>query len=404
MYDVIVVGARVAGSPLAMLLADRGYRILLLDRDRFPSDTMSTHYIHQPGVAKLREWGLLGPLLAAGCAPIEQMTVVRAGIALHGMAEFDGIRFTLCPRRTVLDDLLVRAAVERGAELRERFVVDDLVWEDGRVVGVRGHHKGGGAVEERARLVVGADGAHSLVARKVQAGAYHTIPAMGCGYYAYYDGVVMSGGEVRFFDDCIVFAFPTNDGQTCIGVEWPNARFPALRQQVDYFFAEAVGHAPDLAERVEQGRRVTRFVGTGDLPNFFRTPHGPGWALVGDAGYHKDPVTGNGITDAFLDAGHLARAIDVGFSGRQSLADAMQAYEDTRNERALPLYHLAIQALSFAPPSPEQMTLLRALQGNQPDTDRFLGVQGGATPAAMFFDPANLGRIIARAQQQAVTV
>lgn len=402
MYDVIVVGARVAGSPLAMLLADKGYRVLLLDRDRFPSDTMSTHYIHQPGVAKLREWGLLGPLFAAGCAPIERITVERAGVTLSGMAAFDGIRYAMCPRRTVLDDVLVQAAIQRGADLRQDFVVEDLLWEGETVVGVRGHPKGKPAVEERARMVVGADGAHSLVARKAGAAEYNTRPALGCGYYAYYDGVDMAGAELHFFDDCIVFALPTNDHQTCVAVEWPHARFPEVRADVDGNFARALEHAPDLAARIKQGSRATRMVGTADLPNFFRVPHGPGWALVGDAGYHKDPVTGNGIMDAFIDASNLAAAIDSGLSGRRRLPKALHDYEQARNERAFPLYELAIQTISFAPPAAEQVLLLRALQGNQVDTDRFLGLQGGCTSLAKFFEPENLSRIITQAGSRAV--
>jgi flavin-dependent dehydrogenase len=400
MYDAIVVGARCAGSPTAMLLARMGYAVLIVDRDTFPSDIMSTHYIHQPGVAKLKEWGLLDRVLATGCPPIETLTVDRGTGPLSGMSYHPDVDFALCPRRTALDAVLVEAAVEAGAELREGFVVEDVLWEDGAVTGIRGHQKGGPSVEERARIVVGADGVHSLIARAVKPAEYNTRPPMGCGYYAYYSGVPMDGAEVHWRDECIVFGFPTNDGQTCVVVEWPNAKFHEIRADIEGNFERGLATVPDFAARVAQGSRETRFVGTADVPNYFRRPYGPGWALVGDAGYHKDPVTGLGIMDAFLDAELLAEALDAGFSGRLPLAEALAGYEQRRNTRAMPLYELAMQAVSFQPLPPEQAMLLRALKGNQEDTNRYLGLTSGATPLADFLAPENLGRIIAQAQQR----
>jgi flavin-dependent dehydrogenase len=401
MFDAIVVGARVAGAPTAMLLAQKGYSVLLVDRDRFPSDTMSTHYIHQPGVAALKRWGLLDRVIATGAQPIRRITVERAGIALTGMGRFGEIDHTLCPRRYALDDVLVRAAVEAGAELREDFIVDDLTWEDGAVIGIRGHRKGGPTVEERARVVIGADGVHSVVARAVKAEEYNVRPAMGCGYYAYWRGVPMNGAEVRALDDCIVFGFPTNHGETCIVVEWANSRFHEIRRDIEGSMDRAIRRVPEFATRVAWGERVTRFIGTADLPNFFRRPYGPGWALVGDAGYHKDPVTGLGITDAFLCAEWLAEALDAAFSDRAPFEQALAGYEARRNERALPLYEMAIRAISFQPLPAEQRLLLQALQGNQADTDRFLGLTSGVTSPAEFFAPESLGRIIALAQARA---
>jgi flavin-dependent dehydrogenase len=401
-FDAIVVGARVAGAPTAMLLARKGYRVLLVDRDRFPSDTMSTHYIHQPGVAKLKDWGLLDRVLETGAPPIHTLTSVRAGVPLRGMPAYGEIDFAICPRRHALDTVLVNAAAEAGADLREEFVVEDVLWEGETVIGIRGHQRGGPSVEARARMVVGADGAHSVIARAVKPAEYNTRPAMGCGYYAYYRGVPMDGAEAHYLDDCILFGFPTNDGETCVVVEFPNNRFAEVRADHERAFDTALQQVPNFAARVAQGDQVSRLIGTGDLPNFFRRPYGPGWALVGDAGYHKDPVTGQGIMDAFLDAELLAEALDAGFSGRQPLEDALAGYESRRNERAFPLYEFTIQSISFHPPSPEQVLLFQALQGNQADTDRLLGIICGITPIGEFMAPENLGRIISQAQQRTV--
>ena len=166
MYDAIIVGARCAGAPTAMLLARTGRKVLLLDRAEFPSDTLSTHYIHQPGVAALNRWGLLGKLAATGCPPIRDFTLDLGPFALHGSPPpIPGADAAYSPRRHILDRILVVAAAQAGAEVRERFAVAEVLFEDGRAVGVRspdGH-------VERARMVIGADGRHSLVARAVQA-------------------------------------------------------------------------------------------------------------------------------------------------------------------------------------------------------------------------------------------
>ncbi|MDV7091180.1 NAD(P)/FAD-dependent oxidoreductase, partial [Rhodococcus opacus] len=161
MYDVIVVGARVAGSPLAMLLARKGYRVLAVDRASFPSDTVSTHYIHQAGLSRLKDWGLLEKVIATGCPPIRHLNFSYTDIALDGFADpIDGIDAVYCPRRTVLDKILIEAAAAAGVEVIERFTVTDLVEHDGRVVGIRGTEGDGTALEFRAPIVIGADGAN----------------------------------------------------------------------------------------------------------------------------------------------------------------------------------------------------------------------------------------------------
>ena len=318
MYDAIVVGARCAGSPTAMLLARAGYRVLLVDRAAFPSDTMRSHFIHHPGVVSLHRWGLLPQVVASGSPPIRARLSDLGDFSLTIPAEVaDGVDANYAPRRFVLDTILVAAAVAAGAELREHFAVHELVWDDGRVVGIRGRAKGGAMVTEHARIIVGADGAHSVVAKAVRADTYDARPALSFAYYSYFSGVPLAGIEVYLRpEECMHINFPTNSGLSCIAIQAPIAGFPAFRADIEANFFRAIARAPHLAERVRAGSREERWYGTADLANFFRTPHGPGWALVGDAGYHKDPVTAQGITDAFRDAELLAEAVDGGFSGR----------------------------------------------------------------------------------------
>lgn len=190
MYDAIVVGARCAGSPTAMLLARKGYRVLLVDKARFPSDVLSVHYIHQPGGARLKRWGLLDQVVASNCPPVRRQRLDFGPVVLEAAPPpVDGVADGYAPRRTVLDKILIDAAAAAGAEVRERFTVDGLIVDGDRVTGVRGHAAGGATVTEEARIVVGADGLHSRVARIVGAPAYEVRPALTCAYYAYWDGV-----------------------------------------------------------------------------------------------------------------------------------------------------------------------------------------------------------------------
>jgi flavin-dependent dehydrogenase len=324
MYDAIVVGARCAGSPTAMLLARKGYRVLLLDRATFPSDILSTHYIHQPGVARLQRWGLLERLAATGCPPITQFSADVGPFPLVGSPPpTDGVAVAYCPRRKILDQLLVDAAVEAGAELRETFTVQDVLWDGDQVVGVRGHSKGGALISERAQVVIGADGLHSHIARAVKAPTYHEKSALSCAYYTYWSGVPMEDFELYMRPYRTVFGFPTHDGCALIGVGWTNREFPVFRSDIEGHYLKTLELAPQLAERVRAGKREERFVGTAEVPNFFRRPYGPGWALVGDSGYHKDPCTAQGISDAFRDAELLTEALDAGSSHRLLIVGAV---------------------------------------------------------------------------------
>ena len=194
MYDAIVIGARCAGSPTAMLLARKGYRVLLVDKAGFPSDTISTHVIWPHAAEVMDGWGLLDRLAATGCPPVALNMIFDVGpFALKGgVIDTNGGRGGFCPRRTVLDKILVDAAVESGAELREKFTVEELVVDGNRVSGIRGHGRNGARVEDRARIVIGADGIHSFVAKAVGAPEYDAIPSLVTFFYNYSRGTLTS--------------------------------------------------------------------------------------------------------------------------------------------------------------------------------------------------------------------
>ncbi|MGH9049771.1 MAG: NAD(P)/FAD-dependent oxidoreductase [Acidimicrobiia bacterium] len=399
-YDVIVVGARCAGSPTAMLLARKGYKTLVVDRATFPSDTISTHLVHPPGVVALQRWGLLDRLTATGCPPVDTYAFDFVPFTISGAPGTDEAPVAYSPRRTVLDKLLVDAASEAGAEVREGFTVEDVVIEDGRVTGIRGHGKGGATVSEGARVVIGADGRHSLVARAVEPEQYNEKPPLLCGYYTYWSGLPMNGRfETYIRPDRGFAAWPTHDGLTLVIGGWPFAESNANKKDIEGNYLDMLELAPAFADRVRAATREARFAGTA-VSNFFRKPYGPGWALVGDAGYNKDFITAQGIHDAFRDAELCVDALDETFSGARSFDVAMDEYQTTRDKQVLPMYEFTTELATLEPPPPELQQLLGAVHGNQQAMDGFARVCAGVTSPVEFFSDENVGRIFAAAGER----
>jgi len=393
-FDAIVVGARCAGSPTARLLARKGFKVLLVDRTTFPSDTISTHLIHPPGVSLLKKWGLLDRVVATGCPPIHTYAFDMGPFVLTGAPGTEDAPVAYGPRRTVLDKLLVDAASEAGVEVREGFVVEEILRDDGTVVGIRGHGKGGQSVTEHARIVVGADGLQSIVARTVVPDQYHEKPPLLAAYYTYWSGLP-TNGRFEAYDrgDRAWAVWPTNDDLTLVIVGWPMAEFDANKTDVEGHYLAAFERAPGFEERIRAARREERYLGAA-VPNFFRKPFGAGWALVGDAGYNKDFVTAQGISDAFRDGELCANALDESFSGARSFEAAMRTYQSTRDEQVLATFEFTCQFASLTPPTPEQQQLFAAVHGNQAAMDGFARVFAGVTSPAEFFSEENVGRII----------
>jgi 2-polyprenyl-6-methoxyphenol hydroxylase-like FAD-dependent oxidoreductase len=376
--------------------------VLLVDRAALPSDTMSSHVIHPPGVGALRRSGLLDRLLDSGCPPIDEYAFDFGPFTIAApLRPTGGIAHALCPRRTILDGLLADAADEAGAELQDGFVVDELLVDDGTVTGIRGRRRGGRPVTARARVVVGADGRRSLVARSVRAPRYNERPALSAGHYAYWSELPTDRFEGYLRPRRAFAIAPTHDGLTVGVMAWPRSDFAAGRFDVEGDFLRAVALAPGLVERMHGARRESRFIGTGELPNVFRKPFGPGWALVGDAGYHKDPITAQGISDAFRDAEAMANALDDVFAGRASFDDALADYQDARDAAALPMFDLTCRFASLeAPPPPEMQQLLAAVHGDDEAMSDYVSTFAGVVSPAEFSDPDNMARILARADRR----
>jgi 2-polyprenyl-6-methoxyphenol hydroxylase-like FAD-dependent oxidoreductase len=399
-YDAIVVGARCAGSPTAMLLARKGYNVLVVDRATFPSDTISTHLVHPPGAAALNRWGLLDRLVATGCPPIDTYAFDFGPFTISGAPGTAEAPVAYGPRRTVLDKLLVDAALEAGAEVREGFTVEDILIEDGRVTGLRGHGKGGQTVTEHARVVIGADGRHSMVAKAVRADQYNEKPRLQASYYTYWSGLSMNGRFETYIRPNRGFAaWPTNNDLTLIICGWPFGEFEAYKRDIEANYLKTLELVPPFANRLRAAMREAPFLGTA-VPNYFRKPYGPGWALVGDAGYNKDFITAQGIHDAFRDAELCAAALDETFSGARPFDVAMSDYQSTRDNHVLPMYEFTTNLATLEPPPPDLQQLLGAMHGNREAMDGFARVNAGVTSPAKFFSKENVRRIFATAEER----
>jgi flavin-dependent dehydrogenase len=396
MYDAIIIGARCAGATTAMLLARKGLKVLLVDRATFPSEIPHGHLIRKLGTKRLADWGLLDRVLATNCPPVTSWTTDFGDFRLVGSdLGVEGVPMSVGPRRSRLDQVLIEAAVDAGVELRVGFAVHDLIAEGDRITGIRGRDVAGGStLTEQAAVVIGADGRNSLVARTVDAPAYEMVPTLSCWYFSYWSGVEDHGLELIVRNRRAIFAFPTNDELFAVFVAWPAEELSRVRADIESELIAVVDGIPELSERVRSGRREERFYGATQLPNFLRRPYGPGWALVGDAGCHKDPFSALGICDALRDADLLAEAIHLGLSGAEPMQDALAGYEARRNAATMGDYQENLGMAQLKGPPPDVYALRAALRGHPADTNHFYLAREGLLPEESFFNDENLARLM----------
>jgi menaquinone-9 beta-reductase len=343
-FDVIVVGARCAGAATALLLARAGVRVLVVDRGVHGTDTLSTHALMRGAVLQLHRWGVLPAIVAAGTPPVHSTTFsyTTQDVTVPIEPRY-GVSALYAPRRLLLDRVLVDAAARRGAEIRYGVRVEDVFTDaSGRV---RGIVAASGGVRERieADVVVGADGLYSTIAQRVDAPyvarARHSTGVL----YSYWEGLPADGYNWRFHTAASTGTIPTNDGATCVFVAVPASKF---RDEVHGNAASAYRallrqSSSAFDARLDDARMVEPVRGFGGHVGFIKAGAGPGWALVGDAGYFKDPLTAHGITDALRDAEFLARAIVRGTSA------AFTEYEETRHALSRRLFELTDEIASL---------------------------------------------------------
>jgi 2-polyprenyl-6-methoxyphenol hydroxylase-like FAD-dependent oxidoreductase len=366
-YDVVVVGARAAGAATAMLLARAGLRVVVVDRGRYGTDTLSTHALMRGAVVQLHRWGLLERIVAAGTPPVRQTTFRYADDEIViPVKESHGVDALYAPRRTVLDPVLVDAAAAGGAEIRYGITVTGVRWDrQGRAAGIVGRHRTGRRVAIDARFVVGADGMRSTIARHVAA----PIEQQGAGstavVYGYWSGLDTSGYEWIFRPNACAGVIPTNDGLACVfAAADPERVGPRGTRELESLVGRACPHTAARLRAASPPAGVRTFAGH---PGFMRRAWGPGWALVGDAGYWKDPLTAHGLTDALRDAELLARALVGAASREASEQDVLATYQTTRDQLSLTLFGITDTIAAQRWTGAEISTLLRELSAAMAD-------------------------------------
>jgi len=383
-WDAVVVGARVAGASTALLLARAGLRVLVVDRARRGSDTLSTHALMRGGVLQLRRWGLLDRVAATGAPPVRRVTFhYGRDVMPISLKPYAGVEALYAPRRTVLDSILVDAAEQAGARFGFGSAVIDLAHDGaGRTVGVVVRDRGGIVRTERARLVVGADGRGSLVATQVAAPSIATgvhAPAYAYGYWPAPD---LDGYHWYYGDGLSIGAIPTNDGLACVFVGAPPAvlaRATRDRPLADAHRTLLAGLGDDLAD-VTAAPPVGPVRFFRGLPARLRGAYGPGWALVGDAGWWKDPLSTHGITDALRDAELLATAVVAGSVSEHAAGIALAGYQAQRDRAALAMHPVVDRLASHEWDPAEARRLLRQLSSVMTDeVEAILGF--GSVPA-----------------------
>jgi 2-polyprenyl-6-methoxyphenol hydroxylase-like FAD-dependent oxidoreductase len=359
-HDVIVVGSRAAGAATAMLLARAGHDVLMLDRAQLPSDTTSTHSLVRGGVVQLSRWGLLGDVLDSGAPPVRSVLFQQHGEGADAplrlpVKDKAGVDMMLAPRRYILDAILADAAVRAGATLLTGTTVTDVVrGADDRVTGVLAHEAGDRRLELTARLVIGADGVRSRTADLVGSRVVESYAPSGTCLYTYVGGVPWDGFEFHLGHQAFAGVFPTHHGEAAVWLIRPSSLLaPVLTAGADRseaLLAALLECAPELGERVRAGQVTAPVRGSVALPNHVRQAVGPGWALVGDAGYHRDPITGHGLTDAFRDAELLAEATSRLLRGPADEAVAMTSYGRQRDDAIRDTFRITRELAEFPHP------------------------------------------------------
>jgi flavin-dependent dehydrogenase len=361
-YDVLVVGGRVAGASTAMLLARAGARVALVERSAYGSDTVSTHGLMRAGVLQLSRWGLLDTLAAAGTPPIRETTFHYSDreaqqITIRAKSGVDAL---YAPRRQVLDRILVDAAADAGADVRHRTAVTALLRdESGRVTGARVQDRAGRTADLHARLTVGADGLRSTVASAVGAPVVRRGESRSAVLYRYYAGLRATGYEWAYAPGAGAGFLPTNEELTCVFVATTPARMRAVGREESF---ATLLTATGLAERVLSAEPAGRLHGWAGAAGFVRRSGGPGWALVGDAGYYKDPITTHGMTDGLRDAELLTDAIL-----RNPETVALAQYQAARDQLSSRFFDATESVASYAWSMDEVRLLLREVSSAMGD-------------------------------------
>lgn len=401
-FDVIVVGGSVAGAPTATHLARKGHKVLVLEKDHFPRDANSTHFIWPRGMSYLNRLGVAEQVRAA-TPHFRDLEVNIEGIRLHGRVPVEAVRQRFIdlhgnahgvvdwyagPRRFFLDKLLLDTAREAGADVREGTAVQSLVFDNGRVTGVRATTPSGEGFEARAKVVVGADGRMSRFAGHVGAQKTAVREKSTFAFYGYYSGIDKPELCIHKRGRFGTAIFPTMQERHLVLVYGPTAWWGEFSSDPEANFIKTYEFvAPDVARLVKNGKRVEDFKSMGRMVAFHRECTGPGWMLVGDACSFKDQWTAMGITHGLRDAELASSYIDAVLKGEYEWDSAMRGYEQVRMHDYEDYWTMVCDGAELAPYTREQLAFFNAIQADQAKVNTFMGQVGDTISLKTPIDP-----------------
>ncbi|HEY0061571.1 MAG TPA: FAD-dependent monooxygenase [Telluria sp.] len=390
-FDVIVVGGSVSGAPTATWLARKGYKVLIVEKDTFPRDANSTHFIWPRGMSYLNRLGVADKILAQ-TPSFKKLEVSIEGISLHGGVPLQAVKdrfiklhgddsgvvdYYAGPRRFFLDKVLLDEARASGVDVREATAVQSLIVEDGVVVGVRGTGPGGVMLQARARIVVGADGRMSQFAGHVAAEKTVVREKSTFAYYGYFSGIDKPELCIHKRGRFGTAIFPTMEDRHLVLVYGPTAWWSDFSKDPEANFHKTYEFvAPDVAAVVARGKRVEPFKAMGRMVAFHRQDHGKGWVLVGDACSFKDQWTAMGITHSLRDAELVTGYLDRVLKGEIGFDAAMDQYSEVRMADYEDYWTMVCDGAEMNPYTREHLEFFHAIQGDQAKVDKFMAQVG----------------------------
>lgn len=390
-FDVIVVGGSVSGAPTATWLARKGFKVLVVEKDKFPRDTNSTHFIWPRGMSYLNRLGVADELIKH-TPHFNQLELNIEGIRLHGSVPLEAVRdrfvslhgdghgvvdYYCGPRRFYLDKVLLDEARRSGVDVRESTSVDSLIIEDDVVVGVRGTGPNGLELHARARVVIGADGRMSRFAANVNSKKTKVREKSTFAYYSYYTGIDKPELCIHKKGRFGTAIYPTMEDRHLVLVYGPTAWWSDFSKDPESNFLKTYKFvAPDVAELLEKGKRVEDFKAMGRMVAFHREHWGKGWVLVGDAASFKDQWTAMGITHSLRDAELLADYLETVLKEESDWNAAMEKYSAVRAADYDDYWTMVCDGAEMEPYTREQLEMFHSLEGNQDQIDQFIGQVG----------------------------
>lgn len=395
-YDAVIVGARPAGASIAALLSRAGFRVLLTDRDTFPKPTLSCPLYFGNTFDHLNRLSIMDKVDAIGAPKLRWYQVQIADIHLRGqMLPYNGYDYTYHIRRELFDQLFFEhVAAQPNVDSQLGFNTTGLLWDNDRVIGIRGSRNGAAEINIYADVVIGADGVFSTVAEHAHATKYNTTPAHTCVYFAYYLNVPYAGSEpsaTMYYDPFERYTFITanaHDNLTVVSMSLPASQFEWARAHRETLHWDYAQKNPALAARLEHAERVSPMYGVSPRESYYRQPYGSGWVLVGDAGYYKDPLPGQGIHDALRSTQLASDALlesQKNGASPQAWTTALSKYQTTRDRETVPMYKLTNVLADLEHENPPQLLdLFRAIAAMPDWSDRYVSLFNGVTDPAWF--------------------